>query len=122
MVSPLLSGILSHWLKPPRRHAKGISTKGAKVTLEKWAIDNYKCRVSQEMNSVSPIFYSTPGHVSEEMLLGAHLKQDIVKTKEQMPVFWDSMTFLTHTPRQIQQSKCKDYEPVSVSLLPKSVC
>lgn len=113
MICPQLAGILAHWLKPPRRHAKGISTRGAKATLENWALENVTGRIKREMKTFSPNFYSPPAEVTEEMLLNTHLKDDIKLSKELMPTFWETMTTLARTPRQVRTAKYKDHEPVS---------
>ncbi|KAI0087265.1 hypothetical protein BDY19DRAFT_893365 [Irpex rosettiformis] len=111
MVSPQLSDILSCWLKPPRAHSQGIRTRGAKNTLENWAVDNVTSRIQREMKRFAPIFHSPPGDMSEEMLLGTHLKDDIKKMKETMPTFWETMCPLARTQRQAKCGKYKDHEP-----------
>lgn len=116
MICPQLAGILSNWLKPPRAHAQGISTKGAKETLEKWAVSNVETRILREMKAFSPNFYSPPSDMSEEMLLGTNLKEDIKQMKVVMPTYWGIMNTLARTPRQVKHGKYKDHEPVSPAI------
>ncbi|KAI0687714.1 hypothetical protein BC835DRAFT_1419737 [Cytidiella melzeri] len=89
-----LPGILKHWHKPPRLHKQGISTRGARDTMDRWALDN-----------------SPPEHMSEENLLGTSLKDDIVKMKALMPTYWELMHALACTPIQLKRNTYKDHEP-----------
>lgn len=114
MNCPQLKGILSNWLKPPRKHSRGINTRGARDVLESWALDNVSTRIVSEMNSWKPNFVSPTKNLSEELLLGINLKHDIPKMKTEMPVFWDLMESVARTPRQRKLAKYKDHEPVSI--------
>ncbi|KAI0085660.1 hypothetical protein BDY19DRAFT_996563 [Irpex rosettiformis] len=111
MSSPQLSGIIEHWLKPPRKHLKGISTLGAKDVLERWAVESIKSRISSEMREFSPHLYSSPEDMSEDTLLSVNLKDDIKTMKATMPTFWDLMVSLGCTTRQLKLGKYKDHEP-----------
>ncbi|KAI0085960.1 hypothetical protein BDY19DRAFT_870850, partial [Irpex rosettiformis] len=93
MSSPQLSGIIEHWLKPPRKHLKGISTLGAKDVLERWAVESIKSCISSEMREFSPLLHSSPDDMSEDTLLSVNLKDDIKTMKATMPTFWDLMNY-----------------------------
>ncbi|KAI0702348.1 hypothetical protein BC835DRAFT_1411184 [Cytidiella melzeri] len=105
-----LPGILKHWHKPPCLHKQGISTRGARDTMDRWALDNVTARLNREMRIFSPHLESPPEHMSEENLLGTSLKDDIVKMKALMPTYWELMHALACTPIQLKRNTYKDHE------------
>ena len=67
--SDMLTGILSRWYWPPRRHEEGIRTKAARHVMEDCATENVKMRIYREMREIIPLTYSSPEDVTEDALL-----------------------------------------------------
>ncbi|KAI0682069.1 hypothetical protein BC835DRAFT_1224843, partial [Cytidiella melzeri] len=74
-----LPGILKHWHKPPSLHDKGVSTRGARDAMNEWSFENVAACLNSKMRNFSPHLESPPDHMSEELLLGISLKDNIAK-------------------------------------------
>jgi hypothetical protein len=122
MHSEQLLGIPKHWHKLPRDHNRGINTRGARDAMDKWPFDNVSSRLNREMRLFPPNPESPPSDMSEDLLLGIKLKDDIQKMKEVMPTYWQLMNELSYTPRQYKRNKYKETESVSGYSLLRLLC
>ncbi len=106
--------ILQIWCFPPRRHQAGIRTQGGKGPLERWAEQNIKMRMNEEMKNLIPVTLSPPEELSEESLLSFSLTNLRADFEKAAPLTWRILFAASTTPLQMKRSK-KDPAPVRFS-------
>jgi hypothetical protein len=114
MKSQELSGILSHWQRPPQTHNTGIRTKAAYDTINVFALEAVFELVGKEMGQLAGVMASPLDDLSKESLLGVHWKELASEVKNVAPTTW---TLFRHIVGGSIETRQKDSETVSHSYL-----
>lgn len=122
MVSDELLGILSHWRRPPRKHNKGIRTKAAYETMNKFALETALELVEDEMGALDDIFNSPQNELSEESLLDIKWTDLTASVSCNAPNTWALLRRAAYTQKQESRNTTKTPDNVSLFISQLSPC
>lgn len=115
LMSAELPGILQRWWKPPRASgSRKARPRGARPTMEQFAISCVDNIVENEMEKLGPVFRSPVGEdVKEETLTEFHFQTFIDQVKELAPQMWSFLWNRSYSLQQRNRNTRKVPEKVS---------
>ncbi|KAJ3553997.1 hypothetical protein NM688_g3332 [Phlebia brevispora] len=101
------STILDYMHYPPRKHGRGIRTKGAKSAAESWALKTVNKKIGTEMRSLRPLLRLPTCEISEDALLSISLDGMIRDVQNAAPTLWSILRAASLTKRQAKRNTMK---------------
>jgi hypothetical protein len=111
MVSDELPGILQRWHKPPI--ISGARPAGARVALEKFALQAVCNGIDRGIKLSAPLFLSPPEELSEEHLVSFDFESFKSKVKTGNQLLWEVIRHAAYSAQQETRNKHKDPDMVS---------
>lgn len=99
--------------KPPRRHGKGIRTKGASSVIKTWATGLVNDVINNKMKKLRPRLLSPQQKLSEESLLSVSWQPMIDTARSTAPTLWSLLRRVAYTHKQEKRNKKKNPRPVN---------